>query len=230
MVTPPQQPHPMAGLVMDAAAGRFPPVDGGWHRVPPWRGGLEAVVAFTGHAVLAVSDEVPDARLDGLGIDGFGGAHDPRVITTLAGEGAWIDSLDALLVAQGTRAVVSRSDESRLVARPDLAVHPRARLAARLRDDVDVWGRSDGTDSVVVTLSRGVGGLRELSFEVDQASRGGTGASLVREALDLVPRGELVVAAAAPGNAASMRSLLSAGFSPVGSMQLFCPAPRRSPG
>jgi hypothetical protein len=57
--------------------------------VPPWRQGLEAVVAFTGHAVFAVEADIPDCQLVALGADGFGGAHDPRLITALAGPGAW---------------------------------------------------------------------------------------------------------------------------------------------
>ncbi len=228
MSTPPRPQHPLARLIGDVEGGRFPPVDGGWRRVPPWRDGLEAVVAFTGHAVIAVADDVPDSRLADLGVDGFGGAHDPRVVTALAGEGAWIDSLDALHVGRGTagRARSLPGDEPRLVPRPDLAMHPRARLAAELRDDVEVWGRPDGTESVLVTVSRGVGGLRELSFEVEPSERGGAGAALVRDVLDLVPGGELVVAAAAPGNAASTRSLMAAGLAPIGSMQLFRPARR----
>jgi hypothetical protein len=85
----------VAALIAAAAAGRFPAVDGGWQRVPPWHPELEAVFAFTGHAIFAV--------------------------------------------------------------RPDITV----------------------------------------------------------------PAGQLTVAAAAPGNAASVRSLLAAGFTPLGSLQLF---------
>jgi len=43
-----------------------------------------------------------------------------------------------------------------------------------------------------------------------------------RDALGTIASGQLVVAAVSPGNAASLRALLSAGFDPVGSMQLFC--------
>ncbi len=212
--------HPVAHLIASYAAGDVLPPDGSWQRVDPWRPQLEAVIAFTGRAVLAISADVADDdELVALGVDGFGGAHDPRLIAALAGPDAWIDSLDALLVGRGTSAAGA---PSRLVARPDLRSHPRARLAAELRDDVEVLGRPDDTDSTVVTLARGVGGLRELSLEVDPARRGdGTGASLVHDALGVVPAGELVVAAVAPGNAASLRAVLSAGFTPVGSMQLF---------
>lgn len=212
--------HPLARLIAAYANGDHLWPDGGWQRVEPWRPPLEAVVAFTGRAVFAVSSDIPDDELSALGADGFGGAHDPRLIAALAGPDGWIDSLDALLVGRGTGAP---GLAPRLVPRPDLHDHPRARLAAELRDDVEVLGRPGGSDSTVVTLARGVGGLRELSFEVDPAQRGGAGAPLVRDALTTVPSGELVVAAVAPGNAASLRAVLSAGFTPVGSLQLFRP-------
>jgi hypothetical protein len=74
-------------------------------------------------------------------------------------------------------------------------------------------------------LSTGVAGLTELSFELEPGRRGsGQAAGLVRAALGCVPGGELLVAAAAPGNAASVRALLTAGFTPVGSIQLWRPA------
>jgi hypothetical protein len=210
--------HPVARLIASFAAGDFLSPDGGWQRVEPWRPPLEAVIAFTGRAVFAISADIGDDELTALGADGFGGAHDPRLIAALAGPGGWIDSLDALLVGHGTGAP---GVPARLVPRPDFQDHPRARLAAELRDDVVVLGRPGDAGSTVVTLARGVGGLRELSFEVDPAQRGGAGASLVRDALTTVPAGELVVAAVAPGNAASLRAVLSAGFTPVGSLQLF---------
>ncbi|MGQ0845130.1 MAG: N-acetyltransferase, partial [Sporichthyaceae bacterium] len=78
-------------LLEDALDGRFPEPDGAWTRVPPWRDGLQAVVAFTGHAVLAVSDDVADAELVRIGVDGLGGAHHPRVAAARAGPGGWID-------------------------------------------------------------------------------------------------------------------------------------------
>jgi len=41
----------------------------------------------------------------------------------------------------------------------------------------------------------------------------------------MVPDGEPVFMQTAPGNAASLRALLAAGYSPVGSEILFCAAP-----
>lgn len=192
------------------------PADGGWRRVPPWRPGLEAVLAFTGHAVVAVGQDVTDERLAALGVGGYGGAHDPRLVAALAGADGWIDSLDVLLAGCGT------GGPPRLVDRPDLAGHPRVGFAAAVRDDVRVLGEPEPDRSAVVLLSRGVAGLPELSFELEPARRGaGAGAALVRDALTALPAGRLVVSACAPGNAASLRVLLAAGFVPLGSMQLF---------
>jgi GNAT superfamily N-acetyltransferase len=184
---PESSPGVLARVLRDAADGRFPPVDGGWERVAPWLPGLEAVVAFTGHAYLAVEGELPDVP---------------------------IDSLDALLVARG------RGGPEVLVPRPDLAGHPRAVHARTKRTDVRVLGRAGGGDLAV--LARGVAGLTELSMELEPGHRGGgAGRALVADALASVPAGEVVVAGVAPGNAASLRAVLAAGFAPAGSVQVF---------
>ncbi len=71
-------------------------------------------------------------------------------------------------------------------------------------------------------VSRGLAGLTEIGFELEPDHRGaGRGAELLRAALSAIPAGQLVVAAIAPGNAASLRAALAAGFRPLGSMQLF---------
>jgi len=211
--------HPVARLIAAAAAGRFPDPDGGWRRAPPWRPGLEAILAFTGHAVFALRPDIPDRLLVSLGADGFGGAHDPRLITALAGADGWIDSLDMLMATRGTgRPGVA----PRLIDRPDLATHPRARLAAGIRDHPRLMGYPDPHRSALAVVGRGIAGLTEVSFELEPPRRGaGGGAELARDALSAIPAGQLVVAAVAPGNAASVRALLSAGFVPLGSLQLF---------
>lgn len=211
--------HPLAALLETAARGRYPEPDGGWHRLPPWCEGLDAVVAFTGHAVFCLGAGVDDERLRALGADGLGGAHEPRLVAAIAGPHAWVSSLDVLMVARGT-------GEGGLVARPDLASHPRVRYATQLRSEVAVLGFPDPARRAVAVLGRGVAGLHELGVEVEPERRsGGEGRALVRGALGAVPTGALVVACVAPGNAASLRSLLGTGFVPVGAVQLI----RRGP-
>jgi len=95
-------------------------------------------------------------------------------------------------------------------------------FAARIRDAPRVLGYPDPHRSDLAIISRGIAGLTELSFEVEPGRRGqGGGARLAADALGVIPSGQLVIAAVAPGNAASVRALLSAGFVPLGSFQLF---------
>jgi L-amino acid N-acyltransferase YncA len=89
--------------------------------------------------------------------------------------------------------------------------------ARQFRHRVQVWADRRG----LVTLAHGLAGLTELSFEVPAGLRGqGLGRELLTEACGLVPAGEPVLAAVAPGNAASLRAVLAAGFRPLGSVQL----------
>jgi hypothetical protein len=203
--------HPLGAALLAAADGSFPPVDGLVEVVPPYLPGVEAVVSFTGHAVVATALALEE--LVAAGADGFAGATSLPVLSLLAGSAGTVDVLDALLVARGTggRGPAERSD---------LAGHPRVRYARDWRTDVRVFGDEHG----LVTLSRGLGGMRELSFEVPADRRGrGHGRALLREARALVPAGEPLFAAVAPGNAASLRALLAAGFTPIGSVLLIRP-------
>ena len=214
--------HPLGVVLRVAAAGRFPPVDGAVEVVPPYRAGVRAMISFTGHALAVTEHSL--AELIAAGADGFAGASSAAVTELLAGPDGRPDVLDALLVSFGRRStgdgpgeVTGTAARGGLVRREDLDDHPRACYARTFRDDVRVFGDDRG----LVTLGCGLGGLTEISFEVPPERRGrGLGRSLLGDALDLVPLGELVLAAVAPGNAASLRSLLAAGFCPIGSVQL----------
>jgi len=203
-----------AELVVGAWRGAHLPADGSWQRIAPWKTGLYAVLSFTGHAALSAPDGVSDAELTRWGVDGFGGAHDPRVMTRLVGEVGWVDVLDAVLVAGGT-------GDGGLVARPDLESHPRVGHAQELRDSVEVFGWPD-RDDVVVTRGQSFGGLSVVSYEIAPAARGsGLGTRTISAARGLVATGDPVVALVSPGNVASLRATLRAGFEPVGSVQLY---------
>jgi L-amino acid N-acyltransferase YncA len=74
----------------------------------------------------------------------------------------------------------------------------------------------------VVVLGRGLAGRREVSLEIDEAARRrGLGRRLLLGARSLIPEGDVVFAQVAPGNAASLRAFLAAGFRPIGSEVLF---------
>ena len=175
------------------------------------------MVAVAGQALVSAPDTVTDADLDGWGLDGWGHAHDPRVMTRLAA--CWVDVLDAVLLAEGTGA-----PEPWLGIRTDFGDHPRVRHALPIRGDVRVFGVA-GDDDTVLTLATGIGGLAELSFQVAPARRGtGLGTALARAARGLVPAGQPVAACVSPANVPSLRALLRAGFDPVGSVQVYRPA------
>jgi hypothetical protein len=205
----------LRSLLLDAARGRFPDADGGWTRIQPWRPDLEGVVAFTGHAFLAIGADVDDALLADLGVDGYGGAHAPRVVQTLAGPTGWVGTLDVVLVSGvgDTKRV-----RTVLVDRPDLADRPAVERARRVRDDVRTLGTTDPEDHSLVTVARGLGGLVELGIETDGHAHA---ASMIRAARALAPAGDPVVATVPPANARALRAFLRAGFKPVASVQLY---------
>jgi GNAT superfamily N-acetyltransferase len=107
-----------------------------------------------------------------------------------------------------------------LVPRGDVAHHPRVRRSNRYRTDVSVY--SDQERQGIAVLGRGLAGRREVSVEVDPAHRGiGLGRAMAAAAATLVPPGEPLFAQVSPGNVASVRAFLAAGYRPVCSEVLF---------
>jgi hypothetical protein len=210
--------HPLGTILEAAAAGRFPPVDGHVEVLPPDADGTWAVVAFSGHAYVLA--DVDGAELIARGADGYGGASKPDVLCWLAGDRR-AGSLDVVLVAEGR-------DGDRLERRDDLDDHPRVQRAAHHRRDIEVYGDDVG----LLVLGYGLAGRRELSVELldHTAACQGHGRRLIAAGLGQVPAGQLCWAQVAPGNAASLRAFLAAGFVPVCSEVLIEPsdAPLRS--
>jgi GNAT superfamily N-acetyltransferase len=206
--------HPLLELLLAAADGRFPPVDGEASIVPGLDGGLECSFGFTGHAVIATA--LPAEAVHERKPDGFGGALAPDFLRWLAGPTGSIGVIDATLAARGRGG-------SSLPERPDLADHPRVRHAQSIRSDVRVYGDERG----LVTLSRGLAGRPEISIEAAPAGQGrGWGRALLADALGLVPADEPVFAAVSPGNARSLRAFLASGFTPIGSEVILRPGGR----
>lgn len=204
-------PHPLLGLFLAAAEGRFPPVDGEVTVTPPLPGGLECSVAFTGHAVVATA--LPAPKILAAGPDGFGASLAPDFLRLPAGPRGTVGVTDATLTAPGT------GGPPRLGRLDGYDDHPRVRHARRIRRNVTVYGDERG----LITLAEGLAGRPELSIELHApeapvpASARGRGRSLLADALTLVPPGSPVFAAVAPGNARSLRGFLAAGFVPIGS-------------
>jgi hypothetical protein len=98
--------------------------------------------------------------------------------------------------------------------------HPRVRRARRYRTDVQVWTTAHG----VLILGRGLAGRWESAVEVNEGARnGGHGRALASAARYLVPDGRPVWGQVAPGNAASLRAFLAAGYLPIGAEVLLTP-------
>jgi GNAT superfamily N-acetyltransferase len=98
--------------------------------------------------------------------------------------------------------------------------HPRVERASRYRHETRVYVADD--DAAVLVVGRGVCDRWELGFEVAPDAQGrGLGRMLVGAAAGLVPAGEPLWAQVAPGNAASLRAVLAAGYVPVAAEVLF---------
>ena len=92
--------------------------------------------------------------------------------------------------------------------------------ASRYRTDLSVW--TDPSGAGVLVIGRGLAGRWEMAFEIDPAARGnGLGRRLAATAPTVLGVGEPLFAQVSPGNSASVRAVLAAGYQPVGSEVLF---------
>jgi hypothetical protein len=95
-------------------------------------------------------------------------------------------------------------------------------MAQRYRWGVRAY--TDATGKGLLTVGHGLCGRAEVSVEVEPSERNrGLGRRLAQAARALVPEGEAVFAEVSPGNAASLRAFLSAGYVPIGSEVLLLP-------
>jgi GNAT superfamily N-acetyltransferase len=206
-------PHQLEKLLRDAAQDRFPPGDLAVDILGSPPGPSDAVVAFSSHSVIAAAVDPDEARAHLPGDDPGGPLSAPFLTWLGLQLGTPPGSLDIVLVADGGGVPsLERTD--------DADGHERVARARRYRSDVTAWTDSDHRG--LVTIGRGLTGRWEVSLEVGPRWRGrGLGVSLARAALGCVPEGEVLFAQVAPGNVASVRAFLRAGYRPIGSEVLF---------
>jgi hypothetical protein len=206
--------HRLAAMLTDAAHGRFPAFDGLVEVVPSPGPPCDALVAFTGHHVLAadVDPSEVEARYPA------GELTVPFSPSSLM----WLEERlgrrsythDALLVS-----IADGGGPPPWLHRDDDLAHARIDEAAQFRTIEGIW--TDDVGSIVM-VGRGLCGRWEVGYEVEPEQRGaGLGRRLVGAARGMVPEGEPLWAQVAPGNVASMRSTLAAGYVPVAAEMLF---------
>ena len=204
----------LSSLLRSAAAGRFPPSDLAVEVIGPAAGRSDAVVAFSGHNVVAAPVDAAEVRAV-LPDDDPGGPMSAAFLAWLGERlGAAAGSLDVVLAADRLPEAVGLGPAS------GAGAHTRVERALRYRSDVEVLTDRDGRG--VVILGRGLAGRLEVSIELDPPHRGhGLGAELARAARGAVRDDEPLYAQVAPGNVASLRAFLAAGYRPICSEVLF---------
>jgi hypothetical protein len=239
--------HPLLAIMNAAAEGTFPAVDGIVEVMPLFDGSPHVyILELTGHAYVMTNHT--QAELQAVGADGYGGVMHPNVLNFLAGshiqtgthtqgtmhsgtmdqinvaQGAQIGCHDALLVAKGTGAPGLLSGGAHLDGllphRLHLDHHPRVGYAKVRRRNVQVYADDRG----LVTLGRGIADRWEISVEVDPANRvSGNARALINDALSHIPSDQWCYAEVSPGNAASLRAFLAAGWIPIGAEIIIIP-------
>jgi len=198
----------LAVVLDEAAAGRFPPADGGVTILAPPISRDAGVIGFAAHAVIFI-DADPAWVTAQLPAGDLAGPLSPAFLQALCEfTGRQAHAIDMLCAASP----LSGPPGIALAPEPDLT-HPRVARALRYRDDVRAWRAEGGT----IVTGRGIASRWEASIEVDPAHRRrGLGRTLATAARHLVPDHKPVWAQIAPANVPSVRAFLAAGFKPVG--------------
>lgn len=203
--------HPLATLLAKIAAGEHPPADGTVTVLAPPDERSHGVLALTAHHVVT-ADVTADWVRERLPEGDLSAPLKPPFLAALErATGRSVGNIDAVLV---TLAEPGRPAMDLVPA--TASSHARVARANHYRTGVRVWTCPGG----LVLLGRGVAGRWEVAVELDQDVRGrGLGRALFAAArhllADLAPPGEPLWAQVAPGNVASVRALLSAGYRPA---------------
>jgi hypothetical protein len=205
----------LAGLLARVERGERLPTDPWLVVVPQPSPRTAAVVSFTGLAVVAADVDPAWVRARLPEPDLSAPLNPPFLADLCARLGRRVNNIDMVLLAPSSAGAAGLA----LTAVPDLD-HPRVRRARRYRTDTTVYVTNGG----VVVIGRGLAGRWEAAVEVDDAARDrGLGRALAAAARHLPPDGRPVWAQIAPGNSASVRAFLAAGYRPVGAEALLVP-------
>jgi GNAT superfamily N-acetyltransferase len=182
-------------------------------------GPMHAVVAFTGHHVIAADIEAETVR-HRLPPDDLSAPMSASFLLFLA---SWIGAEPGTLDVVFACPAGVVPDPLELWVRDDLDDHRRVARARRYRLESTVYATCErGEPDGVLVVGNGVAGRWEMAFEVEPSAQGrGLGRRLAATASTLVPDGEPVFAQVAPGNAASLRAVVAAGYTPLGGEVLF---------
>jgi GNAT superfamily N-acetyltransferase len=204
--------HALKAILDAAAAGQFPAPDGRVTILAQLSARDAGVIAFAGHSVI-FADADPTWVVSQLAASDLAAPLSPPFLHALAERtGRVAHATDMLTCA----AALPGAPDIDLTPEPDHG-HPRIARALGYRDDVRAWQAAGG----VLLLGRGVAGRWEAALEVADEDRGrGLGRALALAARHLVPDGGPLWAQIAPGNAASVRAFLAAGFRPMGAEAL----------
>ena len=208
----------LADILRGIERGVFPAPDLSVTVVPAPSDRESCVVAFTGHIVVAadvdpawVAERIPPGDLSAP-------LNPPFLYALEQLTGRRVNAIDAMLLAPALVDPVERAAAIEGLTELTDHEHPRVERAWRYRDDVHVYADSYGG---LVLTGRGLAGRLECALEVPEGERGkGHGRRLARAARALIPPNAHIWAQVTPGNAASTRTFLAAGYQPIGSEAL----------
>jgi hypothetical protein len=208
----------LADILRGVERGVFPTPDLGVSVVPAPSEREAAVVAFTGHIVIA-ADVSPEWVAERVPAGDLAAPTNPPFLTALAElTGRHVSSIDAMLLAPAITDPAKRAAAIKGLTVLSDHEHPRVERALEYRTDVRVYGDVHG--SVVIT-GHGLANRLECAIELPDDIRGlGHGRRLARAVRALIPPDASIWAQITPGNAASLRTFLAAGYHPVGSEAL----------
>lgn len=213
----------LAAVFAQAGRGIYPPFDGLTEVVPRPASVPAAVFAFTGHHIVAaeinpewVQDRCPPGDLLAPISPGF--------LLALGDRLGCRPGSHCLVLCAAAR---PEALELELISADPAETHRRIARAQRYRTDIRVFHTTNGAG--LLTVGRGISGRWEAGFEVTSDQRNqGLGRALASAALHLIEPGAALFMEVAIGNVASIRTVLAAGFVPIGAQVLFVSADRPS--